>query len=218
MVYLKHGTGLKIPNMNKKITNYNSIFKFEKKLSLYTGAPFVVATDGCTHAMEIVLKYYNIKKCELTAFTYISVIQMLKQCKIDYKLLEESWLGEYKLHGTNIWDSARRLEPNMFRKGQIQCLSFGATKPLQIGKVGAILLDDKKAYIELSKIRSDGRNLTVHPWIKQKKFYCGYHYCPTLEDCQKGINLLQKVKPQKQKYFYPDCRKIKIYEDIKIDN
>ena len=47
----------------------------------------------------------------------------------------------------------------MYEKGQIKCVSFGNSKPLHIGKVGAILLDDIDLYKKLSMMRSDGRDL-----------------------------------------------------------
>ena len=88
----------------------------------------------------------------------------------------------------------------------MQCLSFGHGKPLHIGRGGAILLDDPVAHKALSRMRSDGRDLRISPWQDQKQFGQGYHYCPTLETCQLGIDLLPQVN-QKPKYQqYPDLR------------
>ena len=195
--------------MNK---SYQSILDFEEALSKYTKAPYVVATDGCTHAIELVMRYYKIKKCSFTAYTYLSVVQTMQQLDIDYELLEEQWKGEYNFHGTNIWDSARQLTSNMYRPGQIQCLSFGINKPMSVGKVGAILLDDKIAYEELSKMRCDGRDLKEYPmsgpieWFAQKVFRNGYHYCPSIEDCEKGTQLLRNHKDIIQDIKYYDSR------------
>lgn len=189
---------------------FDQLIRFEEVLSEYTGAPYVVATDGCTHAIELVMRWYNIKQVEFTAFTYLSIPQTMINLGIAYTLTDEEWTGEYQFHGTNIWDSARRLEPGMYRTGQVQCLSFGNGKPMTLGKVGAILLDDPTAHHHLSRTRSDGRDLAISPWIEQKIFSPGWHYCPTLEDCQRGIDTLPTVKPQNQKVQYPDCRKISI--------
>lgn len=189
---------------------YDALNQFEKCLSDYTGAPCVVATDGCTHAIELVMRYYEIRRVQFTAYTYLSIPQTMVSLGIDYTLIDEQWQGEYQFHGTNIWDSARRLEPGMYKPGQVQCLSFGNGKPMHLGKVGAILLDDQTAYWHLSRMRSDGRDLAISPWITQEIFGLGYHYCPTLEDCQRGIDLLPKIAPQSQKASYPDCRKISI--------
>lgn len=189
---------------------FDVLFEFEQALASYTGAPYVVLTDGCTHAIELAMRYYHVQECQFTAYTYLSVPQVIGQLGIKYNLLDEPWTGEYRFYGTNIWDSARRLEPNMYRFGQVQCLSFGNTKPLQIGKVGAILLDDVAAYKKLSRMRSDGRDLRINPWIDQQRFCSGYHYCPTLEDCKRGLELLKTVVPQCQTATYPDCRKLSI--------
>lgn len=193
---------------------YQPIFDFESALADYTGAPYVVATDGCTHSIILAMKLHNVKKCEFTAFTYLSVLQALQHLKIDYTLTDEQWTGEYQFHSTNIWDSARILEPDMYKKGQIQCLSFGINKPMSIGKVGAILLDDKDAYLELSKMRADGRDLKTYPltgateWSEQNEFKNGYHFCPTLDDCTRGTVMLKSHTPESQKISYPDCRKL----------
>lgn len=189
---------------------FEILFDFERILARYTGAPYVVVTDGCTHAIELALRWYRVQAVEFSAFTYLSVPQTMVNLGIKYVLTDEQWTGEYRLHGTNIWDSARRLEPGMYRAGQVQCLSFGNTKPMQIGRMGALLLDDAAAYHQISRMRSDGRDLSVSPWIDQQIFTPGWHYCPTLEDCQRGIDMLPQIRPQNQHVIYPDCRKIAI--------
>jgi len=189
---------------------FEDLFLLEEELAAYTGAPYVVLTDGCTHALELSLRYYNVKACEFTAYTYISVIQTMIDLDIRYRLTDEVWSGEYQLHGTNVWDSARRLEPGMYRSGQVQCLSFGYSKPLEAGKCGAILLDDVQAYHQLSQMRSDGRDLRITPWQDQLIWRPGWHYCPTLETVQRVSSLLLTVQPQCQTVVYPDCRSLSI--------
>jgi len=189
---------------------FDTLFQFESDLAAYTGAPYAVVTDGCTHAIELVMRYYRVTEVEFTAFTYLSIPQTMLNLGIQFTLTDESWSGEYQFHGTNIWDSARRLEPGMYRSGQVQCLSFGNSKPMSLGKAGAILLDDQEAYRDLSLMRSDGRDLAISPWIDQKTFTVGWHYCPTLETCESGIQALKTVIPQCQTTTYPDCRKISI--------
>lgn len=188
--------------------SFDSLFQFEDELAEYTGAPFVVLTDGCTHAIELVMRLMGVRRVESTAYTYLSVIMTLRDLGIEYTLTDEQWTGEYRFHGTNIWDSARRLEPGMYRPGQIQCLSFGYSKPLDIGKCGAILLDDKSAHDRLSLMRSDGRDLSIMPWQSQSVFKQGWHYCPTIETIEKGRARLPLIKPQCQTATYPDCREI----------
>ncbi len=185
--------------------SFKSLFDFESALAEYTGAPYVVVTDGCTHAIELCMRYDGVKKTKFTAYTYLSVPMLMHHLDIDYEMLTEKWSGEYQFYGTRIWDSARRLERNMYNSGTMQCLSFGWTKPLQLGKVGAILLDDADAYRTMSRQRSDGRDLHV-PWETETDLILGYHYCPTLELCAKGLELLPTVNEQPKYVQYPDCR------------
>jgi dTDP-4-amino-4,6-dideoxygalactose transaminase len=192
------------------MSGYKELFEFESALAEFTGAPFVVATDGCTNALELCLRYDSVTKCESTAFTYLSVPMLMHRLNIEHRMTDETWIGEYQLHGTRIWDSARLLRQGMYRPGQIQCLSFGNTKPLQLGRVGAILLDDADAYYELSRARSDGRDLHVVPWPTQKTFKAGYHFCPTLELCKLGTALLPTVDQVPKEITYNDCRLISI--------
>jgi dTDP-4-amino-4,6-dideoxygalactose transaminase len=188
--------------------SFEILFEFEHALAEYTGAPYVVVTDCCTHAIELCMRLDNVKITDFTAYTYLSVPQMMRNLNINFNMTSEQWVGEYLFHGTNIWDSARRLERDMFRKGQKQCLSFGAGKPLQLGRCGAILLDNIHGYNTLSRMRSDGRDLTQSPW-QNYAITQGYHYCPTLETCELGIKLLPTVNESPKPSFYPDCRLIK---------
>lgn len=191
---------------------FNKILEFETDLSEFTGAPYVVTTDCCTHAIELCLRYKKIKNIKFTAFTYLSILMTMHKLQISYNLIPETWIGEYRFYGTNIWDSARKLEPKMYKKGMIQCLSFGHTKPVDIGRGGAILLDDYTAYKQLSEMRYDGRDLQITPWIEQKKFTLGFHYKLNPEECERGIEKLKEY--QLQNNFtpkiveYPDCRDI----------
>ena len=91
--------------------SFDTLFKFEQDLAAYTGAPYVVVTDGCTHALELCLRYDAPQMVAFTAFTYLSVPMLMNHLQISYVMTSEDWQGEYQLHGTRIWDSARRLEP-----------------------------------------------------------------------------------------------------------
>ena len=189
---------------------FNKIFEFEQALAKYTGAPYAIMTDCCTHAIEMCLRWDNVKCVQFPAYTYLSIPMTMHKLGITYDLLDQKWTGEYQFIGTRIWDSARRLEPNMYRSGQLQCLSFGHSKPLQIGRGGAILTDDVEVYDQLSQMRYDGRDLVVIPWQEQLTFKVGYHYKPTIEEAQKGLELLPLVNERPKYVEYPDIRNIKI--------
>lgn len=190
--------------------SFDKLFQFEQDLAQYTGAPYVVVTDCCTHAIELAMRYDLVTECSFTAHTYLSIPQLMRRLAINYRMIDEEWQGEYQFHGTRIWDSARRLERGMYRPGQIQCLSFGHSKPMQLGRCGALLTDDVEVYDVISQMRGDGRMLQCIPWQSQLKFRLGYHYCPTLEVCETGIRALLVHHGQSQKVTYPDCRNIEI--------
>ena len=191
----------------------DTILKFEQALAEYTGAPYAVMTDCCTHAIELCLRYNRVEQTAFTAFTYLSIPMMMHKLGIWYILNDEQWVGEYQFHNTNIWDSARRLERDMYRAGQMQCLSFGHNKPLHIGHGGAILLDNKEAYGILLRQRYDGRDLSIAPWEVQRTFMVGYHYRPTVEDAVIGLEKLSAVNELPKYHSYPDLRDITIIGD-----
>jgi dTDP-4-amino-4,6-dideoxygalactose transaminase len=189
---------------------FPELFEFERALAEYTGTPYAIMTDCCTHAIELCLRYEQPRHVMFTPYTYLSVPMTMHKLGIPFEYLDSNnqWIGEYHFVGTNIWDSARRLERDMYRPGQMQCLSFGHTKPLQIGHGGAILLDDKQAYETLLRMRYDGRDLNVSPWESQKTFSVGYHYRPTIEDAQRGLELLDTINEKPKYVKYPDLREI----------
>jgi dTDP-4-amino-4,6-dideoxygalactose transaminase len=192
---------------------FDKIKKFEDELAEFTGAPYAVMTDCCTHAIELCLRHDRVAEVVMTPYTYLSIPMTMHKLGIKYYYREEEWAGEYRFHGTRIWDSARRLEQGMYRSGMKQCLSFGHDKPLHIGRGGAILLDDRQAYEAIIRMRYDGRNLNISPWQTQKTFRVGYHYRPTPEEAMQGLALLEGLRyecPPVKTVQYPDLRLITI--------
>jgi dTDP-4-amino-4,6-dideoxygalactose transaminase len=198
--------------------SFEKIKQFETAIAEFTGAPYAIMTDCCTHAIELCLRHDKITQCSFTPYTYLSIVMTMHKLGIEYQYLDhewQRWVGEYPFIQTRIWDSARRLEQNMYRPGTMQCLSFGHSKPLHIGRGGAILLDDKSAYDTILCMRYDGRDLDISPWIEQKEFIVGFHYRPTPEEAVQGLALLEGLKvycPPPQEVLYPDLRKITIHD------
>ena len=191
-----------------------SVETFESKLAEFTGAPYVVSTDCCTHAIELCFRLLEIKTCRFSAHTYISVPMTMKLLGVDYELSITPWKDEYQFLGTPVWDSARCLKPDMYRERQYQCLSFGHSKPLDNVRGGAILLDNEEHYKQLKMMSHDGRDLSYDRWADQKVFKQGFHYMMRYEECESATLLLEnyissgdfehKYKP------YPDVRDIQI--------
>ena len=190
---------------------FEKILEFETRLAKFTGAPRAIMTDCCTHAIELCMRYDRVEYCAFTPFTYLSIPMLMHKLGIKYSYNQEQWTGEYQFQNTRIWDSARRLESNMYRAGQMQCVSFGHDKPLPIGRGGAILLDDESTYQALLRMRYDGRDLIISPWVEQREFRVGYHYRPTIEEAERGLQLLSQYQSQLPRaVVYPDCRQISI--------
>jgi len=193
---------------------FEKILEFETALAEFTGAPRAIMTDCCTHAIELCMRYDRVEFCTFTPYTYLSIPMLMHKLGIKYAYEVGNpvqWVGEYRFRKTRIWDSARRLERDMYRHGQIQCVSFGHDKPLPIGRGGAILLDDEEAYQAILRMRYDGRDLTVKPWTAQQQFCVGYHYRPTVEEAERGSKLLKRYKGSPPlEVVYPDCRQISI--------
>ena len=194
---------------------YDAILEFENKIAEYTGAPYCVTTDCCTHAIEIAfrLSYIN-TRVKFPAHTYLSVLMTMHKLQVMYILTDDVWKEQYQFIGTNIYDSARLFKENMYVPNTLQCLSFGNTKPLQIGRGGCILTDDKDFYQAASKMRMDGRDIFQYsPWATQNNFELGFHYYMRPEECVRGLNMLEnrEFTEQEEKFYnYPDCRKIRI--------
>ncbi len=194
---------------------FERITQFENMLSEYTGAPYVVATDCCTHALELCFRLTQPEHITFSSFTYLSIPMMLYKINQSFSYLDHDkqvWEGEYRFHGSNIWDSARLLTPMMYREGQMQCLSFGYDKPLEIGRGGAILLDDVHDYTLLKMMAYDGRDLTITPWQDQGEFMLGYHYKMTIEEAEMGMRLLNDHLPTCSEKKYPDLRNVSIHK------
>lgn len=197
---------------------YDTLKKFECVISEYTGAPFVVLTDSCTHALELCMRYRNPGPVKCRAHTYLSVPMMLHKLNVPFYWDHEPWEYEYNLAPSNIWDSARAFDRGMYRAGRLQCVSFGPTKRLEIGHGGAILTNKEHEYTALKRMAYDGRDLDIKPWQNQKTFSIGYHYGMRLEDAQLGIQMMANNK-LKERYTqlvdYPDCSKLNIDKSSK---
>ena len=204
----------------KSLSDYSNPFDavrdFERELQNFTGAPYAIVTDCCTHAIEIVLRLQRPEKLFFPGRTYLSVVMLMHKIGIDYELTDQSWFTDqrYKFQGSNIWDCARYFEPGMYQSGEIQCLSFNRGKPLAIGKGGAILTDNTEVAARANRMRYDGRDIFQYKnWVEQRYFEIGFHYYLRPEECVNGLNLLNEGKFIKQidKYYdYPDCRNITI--------
>ena len=145
----------------------NGIYKvteeFEKSLSDYTGAPYVVSVDNQSNALFLSLYYENIKGKTITIpnRTYPSVPCEIIHAggKVEFEIVEGKTIkGAYQLKPTKVWDSALRFTSNMYIPNTHMCISFtGPYKHFKLSKGGAILTDDLDAYHWFKRARYSGR-------------------------------------------------------------
>ena len=143
------------------MNQFQVVREFEKELCRYTGAKYAVTTNSCTMALLLACawqkKQHGIHNVTVPAETYCSVPQSIIHAghRVVFQYL--IWEGEYQLEPLPVWDSARRFTSGMFRPGQMQCLSFHASKTLGASQGGCILHDDEQADAWLRRARFDGR-------------------------------------------------------------
>lgn len=146
---------------------YDITNEFEKRLSDYTGAPYVVTVDNQSNALFLSLYYEHVVKnntadtITIPARTYPSVPCEIIHAglKVNFRPVKGKTLrGAYQLEGSNVWDSALRFTANMYQTGTHMCVSFtGPYKHFKLSKGGAILTDDHDAYLWFKRARYSGR-------------------------------------------------------------
>jgi dTDP-4-amino-4,6-dideoxygalactose transaminase len=172
--------------------SFSSITKFEKQIADFFGSPYAVATDCCTHAIELCLRYEKIKSITVPKRTYLSVPMLANKLNIELKWKDENWKDFYYLGDTNIIDAAVLWKPKSYIFGTYMCVSFQFKKHLSLGRGGIILTDNKKAQEELKKMSYDGRIPDI-PWVEQNINSIGYHYYMTPEIAELGLEKLPKA-------------------------
>jgi len=142
--------------------SFNSVNRFETKIASFFGAPFAVAVDCCTHAIELCLRYIKPKKIIIPTHTYLSIAFLGDKLGIDWDWKDENWKDYYYIGNTNIIDAAVLWKKNSYLSNSFMCLSFQFQKHLNVGRGGMILTDDKKAYKILKKMAQKNKILLCH--------------------------------------------------------
>jgi dTDP-4-amino-4,6-dideoxygalactose transaminase len=181
----------------------NSVQLFENEIADWFGSPYAVATDCCTHALELSLIYNKVTKTSCPTRTYISIPMTLEKLGLDWEWSDEDWTSYYYLKDTNIIDAAVLWKQNSYVSGTLMCLSFQFQKHLSLGRGGAILCDTENAYNQLKKMTHDGRVPGV-PWKQQDVDMLGYHYYMTLETAEEGLAKLKDAKNRAPKIWTQD--------------
>ena len=177
--------------LNDQVVRDSTIYQFEQTIANFYGAPYAIAVDSCTHAMELCMRYEKYDFVEVPTNTYISVPLIMKKIGIrQWRWEDNQWEKYYYIGSTNIVDAAVYFEKNSYIPGTYFCLSFQQRKHLPLGRGGMILTDDPKAYYILKRMSCDGRDF-YRPWRDQDIDIMGYHYYMTPEKASEGLEKFQ---------------------------
>jgi len=194
---------------------FSLVEKFENTVANWFGAPYGVATDSCTHAIELCLRLKNIQTTACPKHTYLSVPMTFKKLGIKWSWTDEQWEDYYQLGNTNIIDAAVLWQQDSYIPRTLMCLSFQYKKHLSLGRGGMILVDNFQDYQQLVKMSYDGRDRSL-PWSDQNISTIGYHYYMTPETAEIGLekfNHLVKIAPKKWNYQnYPNLSTMQVFK------
>jgi len=206
----------------------NGIYKvtedFEKALSEYTGAPYVVTVDNQSNAMFLALMYEKVCGQEITipSRTYPSVPCEIIHAgaKVKFEPVKGKTLkGAYQLKPTKVWDSALRFTNNMYIPDTHMCVSFtGPYKHFKLSKGGAILTDNHDAYLWFKRARYSGRRECSYHDDHFDMLGWNFYMMPEL--ASRGLLLMgqfydritgKPIQNDDLELPYPDLSKFEIY-------
>jgi len=195
---------------------------FEKALSDYTGAPYVITVDNASNALFLALMYEKVKGQEITipCRTYPSVPCEIIHAgaKVNFKELEgEKIKGAYQLEPTKVWDSALRFTSGMYIPDTHMCVSFtGPYKHFKLSKGGAILTDSEQAYFWFKRARYSGRRECSYH--EDNLDMVGWNFYMMPELAARGLLMISQFyhegKPihnEDLELPYPDLSKFEVY-------
>jgi dTDP-4-amino-4,6-dideoxygalactose transaminase len=197
---------------------------FEKALSDYTGAPYVVALDNMSNALFLALYYEKIsgQEIEIPSRTYPSVPCEIIHAggKVKFTQVDGDTIkGAYQLKPTKVWDSALRFTGDMYVSNTHMCVSFtGPYKHLKLSKGGAILTDDLHAYLWFKRARFSGRReCSYHDDYFDM---LGWNFYMVPELAARGLHMMPqfynldgtKKQIEDLELPYPDLSKYEIYK------
>jgi dTDP-4-amino-4,6-dideoxygalactose transaminase len=207
---------------------YKMTEEFEKALSDYTGAPYVVTVDNQSNALFLSLYYEkNVKgldcdKITIPSRTYPSVPCEIIHAgfKVDFKQVEGKKLkGSYQLEPSKVWDSALSFTWKMYKPNTHMCISFtGPYKHFKLSKGGAILTDDYEAYLWFKRARYSGRRECSYHDDHFDMLGWNFYMMPEL--ATRGLLLMNQFynsdgSPKHNEDLelpYPDLSKFEIYK------
>ena len=194
---------------------YQAVDDFENAVAKYTGAPFAVAVDSCTHALFLCCVYHqveNLPEVIVPSRTYVSVPAEIIHAGGRVTFKNFAWVGEYQLQPTPIWDSAKRFTKGMHIAGRFQCISFHFSKILNAGRGGMILHDDPTADKWFREARFSGRHPEVS-LLEDKIRMVGWHFTLDPVFAVQGLMRLSRLSDhnEDQREVYPDLSRFNCF-------
>lgn len=201
------------------MNEFNKLLEFEASVAHFFNAPYALATDCCTHGLEMSIKVTNEHQILCPKQTYISVPFMLEKISAIYTFNDVYWSEYYNLTPSVI-DAATLWRRNSYIPNTCMCISFHIKKHINIGRGGMILLDNKEWYNRLKKMRYDGRSIYDDILYKDDDIEeIGYHYYMTPETAEIGINIFNTKKDLPPKIVtykdYSDVTQFKYFKNNK---
>ena len=201
------------------MNSFEKVFEFENRIAEFFGAPYAVATDSCTHAIELCLRYRKKQKICSPRHTYVSIPMLAYKLNIELEWDDSDWTEMYEVNDSltpMIFDAATLWRKDSYIPYSYMCLSFQYRKHLSLSRGGMILLQDKDEAHSLRCMTYDGRVSNI-PWKEQDIHIMGYHYYMTPETAQLGLNKLPDAIKRKPKTWswkdYPDISKMEIFNE-----
>lgn len=171
---------------NGWLTMGKKVIEFEENFAKYIGAPYCIAVNSCTQAMDLVLKSLNKKPSIISipslTFTATAAVCLHNNIIIDFEDIDEETFLMTKTRKPSIpvhygglfckqqnvvlEDSAHRIIKNSFT-GNPTCFSFYAIKNMTTGEGGMIATSDKNQADWLRKARLHG--LSKDAWKRYGK-------------------------------------------------
>ena len=193
---------------------YNVTAQLESALCEYSGSKYCVCVESGSAAILLSLFWFKEKKGNLGVvqcpkFTYPSI-----PCSIIFlggkvQFIDEDWEGIYRLNPYPIIDGALRFRRGMYKLGTFHMISAHQKKIFNLGRGGAILLDDEEAYEWLKRARFDGRGPMPLMQDKFTQLVLNVYMEPTT--AARGLQWLQA---NWDKEFQDLSRESQVYVDL----
>lgn len=194
--------------------DFNTVKIFESKIAEFFGSPYAVATDCCTHAIELALRFLKSQEILIPKRTYLSIPFLANKLNIKLSWRDENW-QDYYFITPEIADAAVLWKKNSYISGKYMGISFQRQKHLNLLRGGALLVPNKESYDILKAMSYDGRPDLNQGWRNQDIKIYGYHYYMTPETAALGLSKLDEAIKTPPRVWtindWPDVSKMNVF-------